>query len=120
MREAREAVIILNKCGENHKTYGMRVEKVSLEHWLITWAFPIKESCAKREGYDQTIVKGNIEFSSEYPGCPYCGGTGFTLCSCGHMNCTIVKNGVFTCEWCGNQGKLGAYTGEGFTAGLDF
>ncbi|MDR3289490.1 MAG: hypothetical protein LBT22_08695 [Peptococcaceae bacterium] len=50
--------------------------------------FPIKESLA-------------------YPDCPYCcGGRGLVLCTCGHLNCAIVRNGPFTCEWCGMQGKI--------------
>lgn len=77
----------------------------------FTWAFPIKESSAKHEGYDPSSVSGNIIFADEYPGCPYCGGRNMTVCSCGHLNCTIVTNGVFTCEWCGTQGTNGDYTG---------
>ena len=120
MSKVNEAVIVLAKCGETHKTYGMRVEKIGKDNWLVTWAFPIKETAAKREGYDKTTVKGAIVFSDEYPGCPYCGGKELTLCSCGHLNCTVIKNGVFTCEWCGTQGQLGAYTGEAITAGIDY
>lgn len=119
MRETKEAVVVLAKCGETRKTYGMRVERVNQNHWLVTWAFPIKESAAKREGYDKTTVRGTIDFSPEYPGCPYCGGSALTLCSCGHLNCTIIRNGIFTCEWCGTQGQLGAYTGEAISAGMD-
>lgn len=119
MSEFKEAVIVLAKCGESHKTYGMRVEKHGKDNWLVTWAFPIKESSAKREGYDKTTVKGNIQFADDYPGCPFCGGTQLTVCSCGHLSCTIVKNGVFTCEWCGTQGQIGAYGGEAIAAGMD-
>lgn len=120
MIKANEAVVVLAKCGKSHKAYDMRVEKMEKDHWLVTWAFPIKETAAKREGYDKTTVKGDIEFSDEYPGCPYCGGKAFTLCSCGHLNCTVVKSGIFTCEWCGTQGYLGDYTGEAITAGVDY
>ena len=119
MSKVNEAVVVLAKCGEAHKTYGMRVERTGKDHWLITWAFPIKDIAAKREGYDKTSVRGAIEFAAEYPGCPYCGGKELTVCSCGHLNCTIVRDGAFTCEWCGSQGRLGAYTGETITAGMD-
>lgn len=67
----------------------MRVEKVGKDHWFVTWAFSIKEIAAEREGYDKTTVMGTIEFSGEYPGCPYCGRKELTLCSCGHLNCTV-------------------------------
>ena len=119
MSEHKEAVIVLAKCGKSHKAYGMRVEKRGKNNWVITWAFPIKESSAKREGYDKTTIKGSLQFSGNYPGCPYCGGKNFTVCSCGHLNCTILKNGMFTCEWCGKRGVLGPYGGEAIRAGMD-
>ena len=119
MSKGNEVVIILAKCGENHNTYGMRVENAGENEWLATWAFPVKESSVKREGYDKTTVNGNIAFLEEYPGCPFCGSKALTVCSCGHLNCTILKNGVFTCEWCGIQGQIGRYGGEGIIAGMD-
>lgn len=120
MNKVNEAVVVLSKCGESHKSYGMRVEKTGKERWLVTWAFPIKEKAAKREGYDKTTVKGSIVFSDDYPGCPYCGGKVLTVCSCGHLSCTVMKNGEFTCEWCGAQGQLGDYAGIAITAGMDY
>jgi len=119
MGKTNEAVIILAKCGKIHKTYGLRVEKIGNDKWLVTWAFPINDSLAKREGYDKTTIKGSIIFTPEYPGCPYCGGAGWTVCSCGHLSCTILNHGFFTCEWCGSHGQIGAYTGEGIKAGMD-
>lgn len=100
--------------------YSMRLEKTGHDRWLTTWAFPIKESSAKREGYDKVQVKGDISFADDYPGCPYCGGHGLTLCSCGHLSCTILRNNIFTCEWCGTQGQIGDYSGETITAGTDY
>lgn len=41
MEKANEAVVVLAKCGSNHKIYGMRTEKVGVDQWLFTWAFPI-------------------------------------------------------------------------------
>lgn len=119
MSEFPEAVIVLAKCPQAHKTYGMRVEKQRPDGWKITWAFPIKESAARREGYDKTTIRGNIAFSGEYPGCPYCKQTAVTLCSCGRLNCTHLNDGVFTCEWCGTRGAIGSYSGETIVAGMD-
>ena len=119
MNEQKEALVVLCKCGEVHKSYGIRAEKIAPKRWSLTWAFPIKEASAKREGYDRSNIGGEISFSVEYPGCPYCGGRELTLCSCGHLNCTKLRDGVFTCEWCGSQGTLGDYTGEAITAGMD-
>ena len=121
MREQlNEAVIVLCKCTTNHKTYGMRAEKVGRNHWNLNWAFPIKEAAAKREGYDKTSIGGDIEYDAEYPGCPYCGVAGFARCGgCGHLTCNNFAFGIATCEWCGTQGTIGAYNGEKITAGMD-
>ena len=119
MEFLKEAAVVLCKCGEVHKTYGIRAEKNGVDDWTFTWAFPIKEDSAIREGYDRSSVNGNITFADDYPGCPYCGGSKLTVCSCGHLNCTILKNNLFTCEWCGTQGTIGAYTGEMIVAGSD-
>lgn len=73
MSEMREAVVVLCKCGKTHKTYGIRTEKTLGKRWNMTWAFPIKESTGKREGYDKTSISGDVVMTSEYPGCPYCG-----------------------------------------------
>ncbi len=120
MKQTNEAVIVLCKCGEAHKTFGIRAERTAQNEWTFTWAFPIKEASVKREGYDHTSIKGDLLFAEEYPGCPYCGSSNYTLCSdCGHLNCTVTKNNLFTCEWCGNKGTVGRYNGENISAGMD-
>jgi hypothetical protein len=120
MEKQKEALILLSKCGETHKTYGIRVEKIDKNNWLATWAFPIKENSAKREGYDKTSIKGNILFSEDYLGCPYCRRIGLTVCSCGHIGCTITHNNVYHCEWCGSNGTISNWTGNCIiTAGMD-
>ena len=118
MSENAEAVVILCKCGKNHKTFGIRTEKNN-KKWMMTWAFPIKESTGKREGYDKVSVSGDISMTSEYPGCPYCGQRSLTVCSCGHLCCTITRGNVFTCEWCGSRGEIRDYTGQAIKAGND-
>lgn len=50
MKELNEAVVVLSKCAEVHKTYGIRAERISHNAWQFTWAFQIKEASAKREG----------------------------------------------------------------------
>ena len=120
MGTEKEAVIILGKCREVHKTYGIRVERRDSKSWLATWAFPIKEKNAQREGYDKTVIKGNVYNAEDYPGCPYCKCKEFTVCgNCGHVGCTILKDDVYTCEWCGSQGYITDYTGEGIVSGKD-
>ncbi len=113
-----EARIGLCKCREAHKTYGVRFEKIT-GGWQGTWAFEINEAAARRERYGEDELTGNITFSEEYPGCPYCGTKGFAICSCGKLNCNNYYNGIFECEWCGSRGILGNYDGSGFKAGGD-
>ena len=103
----------------NCPRFGLRTERTGRNQWRVTWAFPIKESAACHEGYDRVSVKGDIEFDTEYPGCPYCGEHMLTVCSCGHLGCTVLKNNVYTCEWCGAQGQITNYNGEGIQAGID-
>lgn len=85
MTNGIEATVALCKCGKVHKAYGVRFEKAGKKHWKYTWAFPIKESAAKHEGYDETTIIGKIEPTEDYPGCPYCKATTFVICgTCGN------------------------------------
>lgn len=117
--KAPEATVAICKCKETHKSYGVRFEKLSDGHWKYTWAFPIKEAAAKREGYDNTIIDGFIEPDNNYPGCPYCGAMHFVICECGKLNCNIGVGNTFTCEWCGTTGELSIYDGAGIKSGGD-
>ena len=122
MRNANEAVIVLCKCIKTHKTFGIRTEKAGRNHWVFTWAFPIKETAAHREGYDKTTVGGEIEFDEEFPGCPYCGdNSGFTLCPiCNKLRDCYGEDEIVPCEWCGFVASgMSDYNGEDIRAGAD-
>lgn len=114
-----EARIVLCKCQEGKKIFGIRVEQLE-QNWKATWAFPIKEASAKRENYDETEIQGGLVFSDEFPGCPYCHTHKFVVCgTCGKLNCNPGIKGIFTCEWCGAKGELGGYDGAGIKSGGD-
>lgn len=115
-----EATVALCKCGRAHKTYGVRFEKVGRKSWEYTWAFPVREATAKREGYDETAIVGTIEPREDYPGCPYCGANSFVICgSCGKLNCNTGSR-LFSCGWCGVHGIVsGGYDGSGIRSGGD-
>ena len=101
-----EARIALSKCKETGKVYGVRMEKYQ-DGWLSTWAFPVDINKAKREGYDSTTLKGFSWNATDYNGCPYCGKKRMFICdACHKLNCLITSGDVFTCNWCGNTGKL--------------
>jgi hypothetical protein len=135
-----EAVIALCKCKEGFasdvsltseqktalasgrsggKLFGIRFEKMETNNWKYTWAFPIKESTARREGYEGTTITGNVEPAPGFPGCPYCRSNYFVVCQCGKLSCNTSNVGRFTCGWCGLTGELTAGIGEGIKTGKD-
>ncbi|MDO4574119.1 MAG: TerY-C metal binding domain-containing protein [Planctomycetia bacterium] len=106
----KEANVIIIHCNEKKirdhgKIFGARVEKQNGD-WVRTWAFPIQESTAKKEGYDKTKLTGTFSCTNDYPGCPYCGGKQFWICSCGALHCWDGKTWFVTCSVCGNAAKL--------------
>ena len=121
MRNVNDAVVVLCKCAKTHRTFGIRAEKTGRDHWDFTWAFPIKEAAAQREGYDRTKVGGEIDFTDEYPGCPYCGNVGFGLCpNCKRLDCGYEIERLMPCEWCGHVASgVSDYSGEDIRAGMD-
>lgn len=118
--EYPEARIALCKCCEDRgKLYGVRMQREG-SGWKYTWAFKLSESSAKREGYDQTDLKGNITPDREYPGCPYCGTNYFIVCgACHKLDCKVGHERTHTCQWCGNVGELSDYDGDGIASGGD-
>lgn len=106
MKTTVEAVIALCKCLEGKHTYAVRFEKQHNNSWSYNWAFTIKEKTARHEGYDATIVSGNIKPSEEYPGCPYCKTNSFIVCDCGKLTCNNGNYKRFKCPWCGQEGEI--------------
>ena len=66
-----KAEVILMKCPEVNRIYGVRVEE-RYDDWFRTWAFPIDERRASHEGFDRNEIKGNLDYTDDYNGCPYC------------------------------------------------
>ncbi len=116
------AEVMLCKCQQTGKTFGIRVEKTGPNSWMQTWAFPIKDKTAQNEGFSSSKIVGNIEFSEEYPGCPYCGA--FSWFHCGNTNCGKITdfNGEswVKCGWCHNEAAIGGqYDGSGIDGAGD-
>lgn len=103
------AEIMLCKCQQTGKTFGIRVEKTGPNSWLQTWAFPIKDKTAQKEGFNSSKIVGNIGWSDEYPGCPYCGALSWFVCgTCGKI--TDMNNSTWVkCGWCNIEAELGGY-----------
>lgn len=98
-----EAQVLIARCRKSKKTFGIRVERRNAG-WCLTWAFKINEGMASREGFAQTKISGDFYIDDAFPGCPYCGSTGFIQCSCAKLTC-YDSSGMAECAWCGNKSK---------------
>lgn len=97
-----EAVILLQRCSQK-RTFANRVEKRATGQWYKTWAFPIKDSRAGAEGYDKSAIVGQLYTAEEYPGCPYCKGSGSVYCGkCKRLTCWHGEKEM-ECQWCGTN-----------------
>ena len=88
-------------------SFGIRIEQRGKD-WERTWAFPIDERKAKREGYDSNTVAMTGENDPGYPGCPYCRDEGFAQCQCLKLGCQgggrpKGKYVEYVCPWCGQK-----------------
>jgi transcription elongation factor Elf1 len=115
------AKVIMAKCSSTNKAFGMRIEQRGRD-WVRTWAFPINERKAKREGFDANTVSGSMEPTDEYPGCPHCGNIGFVQCGCEKIGCAggVQAHGDYadyTCPWCGEDIELEAADGFDVSGG---
>lgn len=106
-----KATVILQKCSRTRKTFGIRIQELEDGEWYRTWAFPIDDKSASREGYDTTQVMSMLPALQEYPGCPYCESkTYFYDYNCGKISCYHGETS-FTCPWCnGTYTDLGTMT----------
>jgi hypothetical protein len=97
-----KANVILARCSNERETYGMRIEEKEGD-WIRTWAFPVRQEMAEREGFDKVEIHGSFLATEEYPGCPYCKGSGFFVCSgCGKISCYHGES-ITCCKWCGRS-----------------
>ena len=106
MRE-RNIMIVVARCSRAKQGLGIRFERQGARQWAATWAFALKESTAKREGYDQQRMEGAFGFDPAFPGCPHCGSHGFFVCGCGKVACWNAESRTVTCPWCGATGEVG-------------
>jgi DNA-directed RNA polymerase subunit RPC12/RpoP len=105
-----KAKVIMARCSKNKRSFGIRIEQRGRD-WVRTWAFPMDERKARREGFDANTVTGSMNADDEYPGCPYCGSMGFVQCGCEKIGCSggvrdYGDYGEYTCPWCGDEIEL--------------
>lgn len=95
-----KATVILQKCSQTKKLFGIRVEELEDGEWYRTWAFPIDESRASREGYQNTRILSKLPALQDYPGCPFCESQRFFYdTNCRKISCFHGEE-RFTCPWC--------------------
>jgi len=99
------ATVVLSRCSKTKQCFGVRIEERGGD-WIRTWAFPIDEKKAQREGFDKNAITGSLNVDKDFPGCPYCKSDIFIQCECGKSGCGgEIKQGLFfakyTCPWCG-------------------
>jgi hypothetical protein len=115
-----KASVVLIRCSKSKRIFGARTQKMDDNDWWRTWAFPIDEGKARREGYDSETVNGNLNCTKEYPGCPYCGTKGFVQCpSCRRLSCWSGEKSM-DCQWCGkHMGPINVSTKKFTVSGGD-
>ena len=60
----KTASVILAKCNQGKKLYGIRIEKRE-DDWVRTWAFKLQEDMAEKEGFDKTSFSGSFYTDEE-------------------------------------------------------
>jgi hypothetical protein len=107
-------VVVMARCCQSHRIYGIRIEEKNHEEWCADWAFAIPEQQARKEGYESSAIRGTFEIDDAFPGCPHCHNPGFFRCRCGKVGCWDEVTRKVTCPWCGANLTLG-----GSITGLD-
>lgn len=102
----KNVFVVPARCGAHNRLFGVRMEEQGPGHWAATWAFPLREDVAKREGYEARAIEGSFGFAPGYPGCPSCEARSFYVCGCGAVVCWNGVDQVVTCPSCGSTGEL--------------
>lgn len=102
---SKRAFATMAMCEKTKEPFGITIDPRD-GCYAFVWAFKIKQEQAKREGYDQTHVRGAVTFDEHFNGCPHCGAKNFYVCSsCGRVICYHGQEFV-TCPNCGSSSML--------------
>jgi len=106
VNELPNVVIVMGRCRSNRQDFGIRFEEKSRNQWTADWTFAVKESAAKKEGFDRSEITGSFGFDRSYPGCPHCHATSAFKCGCGKVACWDGETRAVICPWCSFEGEL--------------
>jgi TerY-C metal binding domain len=109
----------MSRCSYSRQAFGIRFEEKAKGQWMANWAFAVKETYAKKEGYDHNTIVGTFTLDTAYPGCPYCQTKSIFKCGCGKVNCWDRKTNTVTCSWCNQTGEINGQI-ETLSAGEDY
>jgi hypothetical protein len=110
MHEALSAVVALTRCSQyRFGLFGVRYATAADGVWAANWSFPIEESALTQGGSTTCAIVGSFVLAEDYPGCPFCGATGLSQCSCGQAACWDGKRLRVTCPWCRESIDLAGY-----------
>ena len=98
-----KAAVVLVKCTRRPMTYGIRMQTEDGESWHKTWAFPVDENRAGKEGYGQQSIEGYYFNDDSFPGCPCCGAKQIIFCSSCHRASCWNGETDMNCAWCGQR-----------------
>ncbi len=96
-----EKGIVVARCSQSGRDFGIRFEEQKRGRWTANWAFPHKETPSrKRTDYGRGEITGVFEFDAAYPGCPHCDAPSIFQCVCGKVACWDGNSQAVTCPWC--------------------
>lgn len=106
MSQLPNVCIVLARCQQHKRMFGIRFEEKLPSQWTADWAFDIEENSAQREHYHQSEIKGRFDFDQAYPGCPLCEASSIFQCSCGKIACWDGQSQRVACPWCSSHVML--------------
>lgn len=105
------AEVLTARCRQDANLFGLRVEERP-DAWYVTWSFPIDETSARREKYEETVINGTIQIDPGFPVCARCAADTFVQCGvCGRLSCWMRGDPAWFCKWSPCTGS-GAPRGE--------
>jgi len=93
MNSKRIAQVLLCRCSQNKKLFGITLEKRTGTEWELMYSYPLDEERIKSEGFDKNEITAELYLSPSFIGCPFCRTVSFFQCGvCNRLNCDKEGN----------------------------